>query len=370
MATITKRPDYTVVCGITSAGQRVRKRFSPERYGAGYQKLAEELYRQLLFDNSGIIKTDVGEKAKRMRSLTVAELADRYRDEHLCNTRAWSNRSYLEIIKGKWGEHRIAHINIGVVRPWIYSLLNAPEAERYSGYTVRKIVRYFYRVFSWALEMEIVDRNPLQGLLDMGLKKSLKRACPHRRVTLTPEQFFAFLVVQRSPRGVVHGLPTWFVRAVSASWYTGMRCDEVCAVRWSWIHDGAIHVPAASDKEARAKTVVLGDRGMALVREIQAEQAIGTASEFVFTGESGAKLTGNVFGKAFGRYARDAARMLPYMSGVRLHDLRHCYEQRKRREGVSSKVIRAQLGHSSPAMDDVYDDVTIEDRRLALSDAD
>jgi hypothetical protein len=44
---------------------------------------------------------------------------------------------------------------------------------------------------------------------------------------------------------------------------------------------------------------------------------------------------------------------------LRCHDFRHCYTQRKRREGHDKSVIRAQTGHHTDSMFNWYDKVDV-----------
>ena len=130
-------------------------------------------------------------------------------------------------------------------------------------------------------------------------------------------------------------------------------------LKWSNIHGDLIEFHPADDKEVDDKIVVLESEAIAIFQEIQAEQiASNSECPFVFPDAKGNAMVVYNLSGGFRDNCWKAGAM-----GIRFHDIRHFYEQRKRREGFHSRIIRAQLGHHSPAMDDIYDDITLEERR-------
>lgn len=302
--------DIVQVSGVDALGNRIRKVFSKKRHGPKYLDMAQKMQSELLFDSTG--DRHIGQWAR----MTVKELADRYRDEHLSKTRAAGNRSYLNIITGKWGSYRIAGLNIGLVRPWVWKLL---EDRKFSGFTILKIVRYFVRILNWGCEVQAIPRNPLgdfrQGhLVDMALKKEFKRLVRPRRVIIDREAFDRLIM----------DIPQWLKDVTVLAWCTGMREGEICGLQWSQITGTRIKFMPAEDKECDEKTVVLDAEAMALLDRIQAERLIsGIDDGIVFRGPTGRPATVYVIGHQFRKYA-DAAGF----TNLRFHDLRHCYQVR------------------------------------------
>lgn len=330
------------VSGVNALGIQVRKVYSERRHGPRYLDQAKKFFESMLFDSG--MDEHIGTWAR----LTVRELAERYRDEHLIKTRAAGNASYVELIINRWGDYRISTITIGAVRPWIWDLLHG----EYSAFSVHKICRYMIRIFNWGVETETIRRNPVEHLIDVALKKEFKRLMAPRRIIITRDEFDRLAAA----------MPQYMADIVTMAWATGMRCGEVISVRWSNIVDGRIRFSAAEDKEVKEKTVVLDNEAAALIDRIRADRLIsGIESELIFIGPNGNALKNFNISCAFRHYSNKAG-----FQNLRMHDLRHCYQVRMRRAGFDPKAIAAQLGHSTPDMDAWYDLVS-QDEQDALT---
>lgn len=351
MATLKRLSgDLIVVSGQTSDGVRIRERYSRLRHGPKFEDTAQARYEELLFENSGLISQEIGRKAKNMKTMTVSELATQYVDQHLKNTKAFNNRNYIELITAKWGNFRLNQITIGVVRPWVYSLLRLPyNGHQYSPYSVKKIVRYFQRIFAWGCEVEIIDQHPLRQLIDMQLKKWFKRTTRSRKVSIPAEEFFE----------VTGKFPARVRRAAQLSWYTGMREGEICNLLWDDVDGDIIELEPDDDKEVESKIIALEPAAQDILAEIQAEQMVaGYQGDYVFPDQSGmAVKVFRMSGSFAWHWSRHSEREF------RFHDIRHCYKQRKRREGFDARVVRAQMGHRSVETSEGYDNVNVEELR-------
>ena len=113
-----------------------------------------------LFDN---FETHLAE-VKVSKTMLLCELGERYINEHLNNTRAASNATYVKKIADKWGSTVVGRISPPQVRTWVLQLLSGKEGTSYSVSTVKKIYAYFNRLFNWGIEMQIVTENPLRSL--------------------------------------------------------------------------------------------------------------------------------------------------------------------------------------------------------------
>lgn len=336
MATIRTEPDRVTVSGILSDGSQFRKTFSRKRYGSGFKKIAQQKYEELLFDNSGLSGSVNNRQMRTVRQLSVAELAKRYVEEHLCHTRARNNKSYIETIVKKWGEWRLGQISIGVVRPWIRSYLDGvicqESGEPYSAVYAKKLVLYFRRLFNWGCESELFDRNPLDYLIDHSLRKEFARRIRPRRQTLTAEQFEA----------IVSPSPLWFQRVCRHAWGTGMREGEIASLRWDMIRDGLIYLEPDRTKEADTKVVPMEPEVSDQIAAIWLEQSVEGSSDFVYLGGSGKPLGAVKIASTWWRYRNKAG-----FTGICFHDIRRTWQNRKEQEGHSLRAIAAALGHHS-----------------------
>ena len=336
MATIRFSGCKALVSGMLPDGTQFRKTYSKERYGVGYRKIAQAKYEELLFENSGLTNASNSRKVKNLRNMTVRELANRYITEHLSITKAQGNRSYVDVIISKWGGWRLHQITIGVVRPWIHDYLNGivvqNNGKRYSAAYSKKLILYFQRLYNWGCETELIDRNPIEHIIDYSLKKSFSRRISPRRQIISNKQFEKIMSVS----------PLWFQRVCYHSWGTGMRQGEIAGLRWDAVHDGIIILTADQTKEADCKIVAMDPDVIDQVNAIRLEQEIEGKSEFVYLGESGSKLKAIQISDSWRTYRRKAGLL---DTDIRFHDIRRTYIDRKRRGGATKWVLARQVGH-------------------------
>jgi integrase len=328
MATKRELNNDTVMVSYVelATGRQVRKRFSRARQGAAYKRLADEFYSRVLFEETGLAPSNE-HAVLPMKRLTVAEIAERYLNEHLRYTKAWGNRSHVRIFTAKWGKYRLSHLSTAVVRPWLLQLLL--EDDRYSASTVKKVTRYAIRMFNWAIEENIIDRNPLDHLVNNTLRKHFARMIQPRETVVAADDF------ERMQRE----FPVWLARAVLASWCSGMREGEVCALRKSDIDGRRARIRVT--KEVDPKTIILDDRLVQEIVCINAEHEMNDIeTDVVFLGAEGEPIVPRNLSKSF-RWHCDRLGMRDYW----FHDLRRSYIDRKERAGVPLRLISKQVGH-------------------------
>jgi integrase len=349
MATIKLLQGRARVSGMRG-GEQIRKTFSAERNGIGYEAVARALYEKLLFENSGV------ESVAPAAGITVETLATRYINEHLMHTRATGNRSYVDTIISRWGPMPAALVKIADVRPWIRSYLDGDvkrsDGRQYTASYCKKLVRYFQRVFSWGCEMEIVATNPLEHLVDHSMKKDFARRIRPRTQTVTVEQF----------EQIVAPAPIWFQRIARHAWGTGMREGEIAGLKWSSVQGDLIFLEADETKEADIKTIAMDPRVVDQVAAIRIEQEVEGLSEYVYLGADGKPLQAIQISDAWRRYKAKCG-----LTGLWFHDLRRSYVDRKRRAGVPKWVLSRQVGHHAVETTDTHysGNVSVEELREA-----
>jgi integrase len=329
--------DRVQVFGMSPDGVYVRPVFSKKRHGPAYQKMAEDYRTQLLFEKSGLVQSNIGKKSRAMREMTVLELSQKYEQEHLLHTRAQSNRAYLRIIERKWGGYRLKHINIGLVRPWVRSLIVGQE---YAPSSVKKVCRYFQRIFNWGCEVELIAVNPLDHLFDTSLKKDFRRLIRAKRVVIPPCVFHR----------MVSYMPDYLRRACVLGWATGLRSGELCSLKWSYFQESdLIRMPADHTKETDEKYIGVDNSAQPVLDEIRAEQLIEGASEYVLSTQAGQPLKNYNVSAGF-RYWVDFLGLPKYT----FHDIRRSYANRKKDMGIAGKIVSRQLGHHSEATTEIH----------------
>ena len=336
MATIKNFPDHAIVSGILQDGSQIRKTYSRKRFGSGFKQIAQQKYEELLFDNSCLNSASNAKKARTMRQMTVAELSRKYEEEHLLYTRAKNNKSYLAVITEKWGKWQLTAISNGVIRPWLRAYLDGIIVQKngkpYSAAYVKKLIRYFQRIYNWGNEADLIDGNPLNKVIDHSLKKEFARKIRPRRQTITAEEF----------ERIVAPAPLWFQRVCRHAWGTGMRQGEIASLRWSSLHDGLIYLDSDETKEADEKVIPMESAVADQIEAIRLEQSMEGKSEYIYLGESGQPLIPVQISDSW-RWYREKAKLC----GLRFHDIRRSWQNRKERDGHSLRVIAAAMGHHS-----------------------
>jgi len=320
-----------------------------------------------LFEKTGL-QSSLSVKARNSKTMTFGELADKYVKEHLIPfTRAAMNKSYVELLKLKWGEYRLSQITRKAFKDYLRQALRSPIRtltgnKQLQASSVDKLLRYAVRVMNWGVENDIIAFNPLARLKDETLKKDFNRLKAVERAILTPEEFWALMQFPE--------LPITVRRPCIASWSTGMRLGEVCNLRWSEIDRDRIVLTADKVKEAKAKTIYMERELFEELSLLEAEKlsAAGPRPEYVFLSEKGRRLSVFSLSKSFRYYCDKYAEYTgnDKYRRVTFHSLRHSYRTRKGREGFDPKVIAKNMGHSSMQMSDHYNHVD-EDRQRELS---
>ena len=335
------------------------------------KKEAKELYSRVcaseFFEMVGI-KPAIGMNAQNMKNMTFSELADRYIKEHLIpNTRCPGNKSYIEVLKKKWGKHRLAHINKFEFRQWVRFALRHPiNVMRGNTHlkvsSVKKLVRYAVRVFTWGMETDIINQNPLSNIMDDSLKKEFRRLTSRKKDILSSEEFWSLMNWVELPD---------MVRYPSiAAWCTGMRASEICNLLWSEIHGNRIELSADKTKEADAKTIFMERELFEILAKLEAERICdaGVHSQYVFRNNIGTQLSRHTLTKSWRLYCDKYADKTcnDKYRKVTFHSLRNSYRTRKGMEGFDPKVIAKNMGHHSAQMSDLYN-VVDEQRQQELS---
>jgi integrase len=339
MAAITNLPGGKArVTWYDSAGVRHRKRLDRQKARSLFETVAAEK----LFENSGMASS-LGARARNMRELIFRDLATRYLNEHLLGTRAANNACYVHSLIAEWGDHRLTQVVPALFRPWLFDLLRErDEKKRFAVSTIRKLAVYGKRIFSWGCESEIIGSNPLQHLMNAALKKEFRRV-KKRKKTISMEEF----------QLLIHDFPLWLNRVCMCAWYTGMRLSEILDLTWDKVDlvDRLIRLEADDTKEIDQKTLGIEQELYELLIEIQLE-GDSRPGRLVFLAMKGGRICEHFLDRQFRKLA-DAAGFI----GLRVHDFRHCYTVRKRREGHDRSIIKAQTGHHTDSMFDWYDNV-------------
>jgi integrase len=130
--------------------------------------------------------------------------------------------------------------------------------------------------------------------------------------------------------------------AVRLAFRHGLRCSEICDLRWSQIDfTGKIHI--VRKKNSAPSTHFLAGSEIRGLRRLQREQPAG--SQFVLVSERGAPFTTAGFRKMVARLGKVARIPTP----VTVHSLRHGCGVKLAMDGIDTRAIQDYLGIKSIA---------------------
>jgi integrase len=275
-------------------------------------------------------------KAER-EAPTVADLSDRFEQDHLPRLRPRSQEEYRRLlrlhIRPALGKKRVAelrHTDVETMHRRIAAT---------GPYAANRAVAVLSKMLSLAVKWELRTDNPARGV---------ERAPEERRERyLTPAEIARLAdVLATHPERTS-------ANAVRLLLLTGARRGETLAARWQDFDlSTAVWVkPAATTKTAKLHRVPLSAPALALLVEMKAD----ADQENVRRGSDGLPTVEYVFsslsGKPLGSIKNfwAAARQKAGLPGVRLHDLRHTYASILASSGLSLPIIGQLLGHTQTA---------------------
>jgi integrase len=274
-----------------------------------------------------------GAKQQKRLENTVAELADRYLNEHARSHNKSSTVIQIERIiekriKPELGNLKITELTRADIKRWHQSMSATPtEANR--------ALAYCSKMLSLASkEWEFRTDNPC-----IGVKRFPEK--PRERFYSQEEmsRLGAVLTKVETEKTELSG----FVLLIRLLATTGMRLGEALALRWEDV-DLPARVIRLQDAKAGARTVHLGVDAIELLDNIKKGRG------YVITGtDLKSPLTAGVVDKAW-RRTRETAKI----PDGRLHDLRHTFGTYAALAGANAFVVRDMLGHKTLAMTNRY----------------
>lgn len=208
------------------------------------------------------------------------------------------------------------------------------------------------RLFSWALDREIVTANPFVRM-DRPEDEKYK---PRERCLTDKE--LALVWEASKQLGYPYGT------CVQLLILTGLRRDNLGAAKWEWLdkETNLLVVPKEHFKSRYIHEVPLSG----LAREIVVALPRYENNSFLFTGRIG--------GKAINGWSDRKGKLDSVISELNqgneipswtIHDLRHTVKTGLSRLGISSDIKDRILGHAKTGMDAVYDHYTYRNEKCA-----
>ncbi len=180
----TKTNKWKVDFNVYPNGERKRIRktgFTRKKDGVAFENSRKADHN----DNTAQIK-------QRFSSLTLAEIATRYRDSHLAKGKASDNVSYINNIVKQFGNHVLSKITTKEVIEYFEKLfsgeIQTSKNQQFAISSIEKHLTYFKRIFNYAIEREIIAVNPIK---EVKFSKEFKKK-NKRNKSLSQEEFIQF----------------------------------------------------------------------------------------------------------------------------------------------------------------------------------
>lgn len=265
----------------------------------------------------------LGEEQTERALPTVADLCERYREEHLPKKRERSAIDDVALIE-KEILPRLKRLKVADVTFNDVDRLHREITRRGVPIRANRAVALLSKMFSLAVRWQWRTENPARGIERNPEQKRERYLTGDELVRLT-----AALAEHRDEQAA---------NIIRMLLLTGARRGEVLAMRWADLDltAGIWTKPGSTTKQKTVHRVPLS----APARQLLA--GIPQSGDFVFPG----RIEGHrVEIKANWRSICKGAELV----GVRIHDLRHSYASILASAGLSLPVIGALLGHSQPA---------------------
>jgi integrase len=322
-------------CRVTAAGARAfilnyrRKSDGTERrytigaypdWGvAAAREEAKRLKREV--DGGG---DPVGEGRAERAAPIVADLCDRFLEEHVAKQRPNTQIEYRSIIKGDilpaLGKMKVSAVEFEHVER-----LHAKITKR-APIRANRTLAVTARMFNLAVRWKLRTSNPARGV-----ERNREH---HRRRYLRPDE------LTRLTKALTEDRNQQAADVFRLLLFTGARKTEALTAQWSQfdLAAGVWTKPHTATKQAREHRVPLN----APARQLLSQLHDRSDSQWVFPGRDGHPREDLKY--AWKRICKTAG-----IAGLRIHDLRHSHASALASAGFSLPVIGALLGHSQPA---------------------
>jgi integrase len=276
---------------------------------------------------------------------TMADLCDRFIDEHLPKKRPSTIDAYKRILALHVRPHFGAHTKVADVTYSDIDRLHRAVTKHGGPYIANRCVAVLGKMFSLAIRWGWRDSHPAKGIERNDEAKRKRYLSPDELARLTQA------LAAASDRQTAN-----IIRLLLLA---GARRGEVLSMRWADIEDGTWTKPGSTTKQKTDHVVPLSAPARQLLSEIQAARG-HQIGEFVFPGDG---KTGHVveIKKGWASLCKAAG-----IKGLRIHDLRHSFASQLASGGASLPLIGALLGHSNPVTTHRYAHLFADPQRAAV----
>jgi integrase len=279
---------------------------------------------------------------------TVADLCERFSEEHLPKKRASTQQGYRTIIDGLILP-KLRHMKVAEVTFADVDALHRRVTKGGAPYQANRAVAVLSKMFSLAMRWTWRPDNPAKGV--------------ERNQESKRERYLSADELKRLSEALTDCADQQGANIIRLLLLTGARRGEVFRMRWADLDlkVGIWTKPGATTKQATFHRVPLSAPARALLADLR-RKADDDDAEFVFPSRVGGhrvdiKKTWIALCKA------------TKITGANVHDLRHTYASVLASSGHSLPVIGRLLGHTQPVTTARYSHLQDDPLRLATERA-
>jgi integrase len=282
---------------------------------------------------------------------TVAELADRFEQEHLSRKRASTAHGYRHMLAA-YIRPALGHLKVAEVTFSDVDALHRKITKSGSPYAGNRVVAVLSKMFSSAMRWNMRESNPTKGI-----ERNLEQ---HRRRYLSTDE------LARLVAALAAHPDTQAANIVRLLLLTGARKGEALSCRWDSVDltAGVWSKPPSSTKQKAYHEAQLSAPARQLLSEIREQQVAKhpkkPLGEYVFPSSSE---SGHVVDikKSWRQLCRAAK-----IDGLRIHDLRHSFASQAISGGAGLPLVGALLGHASPTTTARYAHMFTDPQKAAV----
>jgi integrase len=263
---------------------------------------------------------------------TVAELCDRFEQEHVAQKRASTAIDYRRILKNHVRPFFGEHVKVADVQPEDIDRLHR-KVTRSGSYAANRTIAVLSKMFGLSVRWKMRTDNPCKGVA--------KNKEYHRRRYLSADE------LARLVKALAEHPDQQVADIVRILLLTGARKGEALSMRYADLDlgKGVWSKPPSSTKQKEPHEVPLSAPVLAILSRISEQQANGRGvlPTYVFPGIGS---TGHIteIKKGWATLCKAAG-----ITGLRIHDLRHSFASAVVSAGGTLPLAGALLGHSQPS---------------------
>ena len=288
----------------------------------------------------------LGDLESEREAPTMAELCDRFEQEHLPRKRPGTADDYRQMLDNHIRPHFGQHSKVADVRFVDVEALHRKITRGGSSYAANRCVAVLSKMFALAVHWHWRENNPAKGI--------------ERNVEYRRQRYLKSDELVRLTQALTAYSDQQTANIIRTLLLTGARKGEVLAMRWADIDltNGIWSKRASSTKQKEDHVVPLSAPARQLLSEIHKQQR--PRGKYVFPS---AGKTGHVveIKKGWASICKAAG-----ITGLRIHDLRHSFASQLASGGASLPLIGALLGHSNPTTTQRYAHLFQDPQRAAV----